>query len=638
MTGFRAILKRYWGYDDFRPLQLDIIESVGNGHDTLALMPTGGGKSITFQVPALATEGVCLVVTPLIALMKDQVENLNARGLRSAAVYSGLPYRDIQTILDNCAYGLYKFLYVSPERLGTRAFAEKARSFNVNLIAVDEAHCISQWGYDFRPAYLKISDLRQLFPGVPVLALTATATPPVVDDIQEKLAFSAKNVFRKSFRRDNLAYIVRRAEDKMSQTLAILRGVPGTSVIYVRNRKKTKEISDLLNQAGISADYFHAGLSNSVKDRRQKRWKEGECRVIVATNAFGMGIDKPDVRTVIHLDFPDSLEAYFQEAGRAGRDGLKAYAVLLYNNTDLTKMKKRLADEFPPKEDIIRAYEEVSNFLNVPSECMEGAMFDFSLERFCQAFHRPVLPTHSALKILALSGYIEYTDELEMSSRVLFVTGRDELYRVPMSDSANRVTSALLRSYTGLFTDYAFINEETLAQRAGLTAQAVRDELINLSRMRVINYIPYKKSPFIIYTRPRVETRLVRVSKAAYDDRRARYAERLKRMTAYATTEGVCRSRMLLDYFGEKTDEDCGVCDVCLAARKRADSPVFLRSLADRLRAGDDTPRAIAAAMRLPETQVVRGLRYLLDQGVAETADSHTFHLTENPKNNCHGL
>ena len=459
MTDYRAILKQYWGYDDFRPLQLDIIESVGHGKDTLGLMPTGGGKSITFQVPALATEGVCVVVTPLIALMKDQVENLNARNIRSAAIYSGLSYQDIQTILDNCIYGLYKFLYVSPERLATRTFLEKTQHFKVNLIAIDESHCISQWGYDFRPAYLKIADLRAFFPKVPVLALTATATPEVVEDIQSKLQFAERNVFRKSFRRSNLAYIVRYADDKERELVHILRSVPGTSVVYVRNRKKTKEIADFLNESGISARHFHAGLDSRTKEHRQTQWKDNQYRVIVATNAFGMGIDKPDVRTVIHMDLPDSLEAYFQEAGRAGRDERKAYAVLLYNRTDLSKVKKRVADEFPSKESIVQTYEQVSNFLNVPVECVEGAMFDFSLQQFCQAYHLPLLPTHAALKILTLAGYIEYTDEIEMSSRVLFITHRDDLYHIPVKNATDRVMKALLRSYSGIFTDYAFIDE-----------------------------------------------------------------------------------------------------------------------------------------------------------------------------------
>ncbi|MBP5259304.1 MAG: RecQ family ATP-dependent DNA helicase, partial [Paludibacteraceae bacterium] len=516
---------------------------------------------------------------------------------------------------------------VSPERLATRTFLEKAKHLKVNLIAVDESHCISQWGYDFRPAYLKIADLREHLPGVPVLALTATATPEVVEDIQKQLRFPERNVFQKSFRRDNLAYIVRRTEDKEHQLIDILQAVPGSSVVYVRNRQKTKETAELLNRAGIAADYFHAGLGTAVKDTRQKRWKNDECRVIVATNAFGMGIDKPDVRTVVHLDFPDSIEAYFQEAGRAGRDGRKAYAVLLYNGTDLAKVKRRIADEFPPKEQVVKTYEQVSNFLNVPVECTEGAMFDFSLQNFCQAYHLPMLPTHYALKLLDLSGYIEYTDEMEMASRVLFITQRDALYHVPLAEATDRVMKALLRSYTGIFTDYAFIDEELLARRTELPAATVREELVNLSRLRIINYIPYKKSPFIIYTRPRVETRRVQIGREAYDDRRERFVKRLERMTHYATTGDICRSRLLLDYFGEKSDHDCGICDVCVQARRQADHPLFLRRLLERMQPEGSTPDALAQALQLPAAQVAEGLRHLMDQGRVYSDDLHTFYL-----------
>lgn len=394
---YHEILKKYWGYSDFRSLQLDIIQSIGNGKDTLGLMPTGGGKSITFQVPALAKEGLCLVVTPLIALMKDQVETLKKQNIKASAIFSGMSYEEIMITIDNCMYGNYKFLYVSPERLSTNIFLQKLPNLHISMIAVDESHCISQWGYDFRPSYLQIANIREFLPGVPILALTATATPEVVTDIQKQLKFPTKNVFQKSFERSNLAYVVRETDDKLDQLLKILRSIKGTAVVYVRNRKKTKEISDFLNGNGISADYFHAGLSNQTKDIRQKRWKTDECRVIVATNAFGMGIDKADVRSVIHMDLPDSIESYFQEAGRAGRDEKKAYAILLYSNNDSTKIKKRIADNFPAKEQIVKVYDALCNYLQIPVESCEGAVFNFNIADFCTKFHLPILTTYSAL-------------------------------------------------------------------------------------------------------------------------------------------------------------------------------------------------------------------------------------------------
>lgn len=503
MDVYHKILEKYWGYPAFRPLQEDIIHSVCEGKDTLGLMPTGGGKSITFQVPALVMEGICIVVTPLIALMKDQVDNLRRLGIKATAVYSGMTRQEIIAQLENCIFGDYKFLYVSPERLGTDIFKSKLQAMNVNLLVIDESHCISQWGYDFRPSYLSIADIREELPGVPVLALTATATPEVVNDIQERLHFKEKNVFKKSFVRKNLSYIVRQTEDKLNSLVYILGKVPGTAIVYVRNRKRTKEVAVMLQQAGISADFFHAGLNRDEKNLRQSRWKNNECRVIVSTNAFGMGIDKPDVRLVVHLDMPGSLEEYYQEAGRAGRDEQRAYAVALCSNIDCTKLKKRLADEFPDRDFICRVYEALGNYYQIAMGFGLDTVHDFSLVDFCTAYKFSYLQAHHALKILELAGYIEYTEEQENASRLVFTATRDELYKYLHQDKkTDEVIQCILRSYTGLFSDYVYINEGLISTRTGLSQQEIYDVLIGLSKYRIVNYIPHKKTPLIIIPGP----------------------------------------------------------------------------------------------------------------------------------------
>ena len=565
------ILKQYWGYDRFRGIQEDIIDSISKNKDTLGLMPTGGGKSITFQVPALAKEGMCLVITPLIALMKDQVQNLKKRGIKALAIYSGMSRQDIIITLENCIFGNYKFLYISPERLDTEIFRTKLRKMHISMITVDESHCISQWGYDFRPAYLKIAEIRELLPDVPVLALTATATPEVVKDIQARLHFRHKNVFRMSFERNNLAYIVRKTENKTAELLHILRSMPGSAIVYVRNRRRTKEITELLNNEHITADFYHAGLDDATKDIRQHRWQSGESRVMVATNAFGMGIDKPDVRIVIHMDLPDSIEAYFQEAGRAGRDGQTAYAVILYAKSDKTTLHKRIPDTFPEKEYIRDVYEHLQYYYQMAMGDGLDCVREFNIEDFCRKFKYFPVPVDSALRILTQAGYLEYTAEQDSTSRILFTIRRDELYRLrEMGEDMDRLIQAVLRSYTGVFTDYTYINEDSLAIRTGLTRRQIYEMLVHLAKLRIVSYIPHKKTPYIIYTRERVEAQRIHISPEVYEHRKARYETRINAMLDYVTNNTVCRSRMLLDYFGERNEHNCGQCDTCISLRSKS--------------------------------------------------------------------
>lgn len=561
---FQNILREYWGYDTFRPLQDEIIQSVWEGRDTLGLMPTGGGKSLTFQVPVLAMKGICLVVTPLIALMKDQVDNLRERGIKAAAVYSGMSREEIITTLENCIFGDYKFLYVSPERLSSDIFLAKLRAMEVCLLVVDESHCISQWGYDFRPSYLTISEIRKLLEGVPVLALTATATKEVVDDIQEKLHFKEKNVFRTSFERNNLSYVVRTVEDKATELQHILLSVPGTAIVYVRSRQKTVEVARMLQKAGISANFFHAGLSHEDKVYRQNAWKLNECRVMVSTNAFGMGIDKPDVRVVVHMDLPNSLEEYFQEAGRAGRDGKRAYAIILYTLTDSVKLKKRIADSFPSRDFIVRVYEALGNYYQVAVGAGFNAVYDFKLQEFCHPFKLSFLQTHHALKILELAGYIEYVEEVDMRSRIQFLIYRDEIYSLRLEKEMDLLLHTILRNYTGVFSDDVYIDESLLAIKIGKSRKDVCEMLIGLSRAKYIRYIPQKKTPFVVFTTSREDTQFVSIPRAVYEERKKRFENRVFSMIDYAKLGDVCRSRMLLIYFGEEGAKDCGHCDVCL--------------------------------------------------------------------------
>lgn len=579
---YLQILKQYWGFDNFRGIQRDIVESIGSGKDTLGLMPTGGGKSITFQVPALAQEGVCIVITPLIALMKDQVQHLRNRGIMAAAIYSGMSRPEIVTTLENCILGDTKLLYVSPERIASPLFITKLGHMKVSFITVDEAHCISQWGYDFRPSYLQIASIREMKPGIPILALTATATPEVVDDIQERLHFKEKNVFKMSFERKNLAYVVREAEDKQGEMIHILQSVGGSAIVYARSRKRTKEMAQLLSQQGITATFYHAGLDPDVKDQRQKAWQKDEVRVMCATNAFGMGIDKPDVRVVIHIDCPDSLEAYFQEAGRAGRDGQKSYAVLLYNKHDELKLCKRVDDTFPSKELIQDIYEHLAYFYQIGVGSGQGKTFEFDIEKFCVTYKYFPTKVDAALRILERSGYLHYEDNPDGKARVMFLLGRNDLYQLDqLAPSQDAVVTALLRSYGSLFVDLTYIDETMIARQAELTIQQVYFALKSLAARHIIQFIPRRKIPFISYTRDRVDGDKVVIPKEVWESRREQYEKRIKSMIRYAKNDEVCRSRQLLAYFGEENDRDCKQCDVCLADQTEEREKELRRKVAE---------------------------------------------------------
>lgn len=611
------LLKKYWGYDDFRGIQREIIESIGSGHDTLGLMPTGGGKSITFQVPALAMEGVCVVITPLIALMKDQVHHLRQRGIMAAAVYSGMQHDDIIRILENCILGSTKLLYVSPERLGSGLFQTKLRHMKVSFITVDEAHCISQWGYDFRPSYLQIAEIRRICPDVPVLALTATATPKVVEDICDKLTLSTPhtfNIFRMSFERKNLTYLVSHAMDKRTELIQLLNGEKGAAIVYVRSRRHAREVAELLTEAGLSATFYHAGLEHAVKDQRQRDWQHDRVRIMVATNAFGMGIDKPDVRIVAHYDCPDSIEAYFQEAGRAGRDGQPSRAILLYNAADEPKLRKRISDTFPEKEYIRKVYDHLAYYYQIATGDGYGVSREFNIDDFCRKFNHFPIRVHAALQILQRAGYIEYTEEQDNQARVRFLVTRDDLYRL-RGDSPNeeRVIVALLRSYGGLFADYGFIDESMIANQCGMKSHEVYQTLKGLSEKHILHFIPRKQVPYIRYMQRREDSEHVQLSKEVYEERLTQYKERIEAMLRYAKDNSRCRSRQLLEYFGEKDTKDCGQCDVCHHTSKtdiQQAKQQILTLLSDRQR------HHVTELLRLqlPKEELDKALTYLLQE------------------------
>lgn len=562
------VLREYFGYDSFRSIQEDIIRSIGSGNDTLGLMPTGGGKSITFQVPALAMPGTCIVITPLIALMKDQVAKLRERGIKAVAIYSGMSRDSIVAALDNCILGGYKFLYISPERLTSEIFIIKLRRIQVSFITVDESHCISQWGYDFRPSYLAIAEIRKLLPHTPVLALTATATPEVVKDIQHRLMFSTENVFRMSFERKNLNYIVRHTEDKASETLHILNNVNGSAIVYVRNRDKTREIARLLTEHGISAAFYHAGIDSHDKDKRQQQWTSGTIRVMVATNAFGMGIDKPNVRTVIHYEMPDSPEAYYQEAGRAGRDGLTAYAVLLYAPDDKRKLSRRVSDNYPEKELIKNVYEYLGYYYQMAMGDGYGCRYDFDLNEFCRSYRLPIVQTESALRLLTQAGYIHYEEEEEHTSRLRFIIQRDELYRrYDISETSDQAIRILLRIYTGIFSDYAFIDEKHISDISGIPLESLYESLLALNRARIVHYVPRRTCPSITFIQKRIDTDRIIIPSTIYEERKEKYAQRIEAMKEYVLSENKCRSQILLHYFGEQAALPCLICDNCRKQR-----------------------------------------------------------------------
>ena len=621
-TDYRSILKKYWRYDDFRGIQREIIESIGAGHDTLGLMPTGGGKSITFQVPALAQEGVCVVITPLIALMKDQVEHLKQKGIRAAAIHSDMSHEDVIRTMENAIFGAVKILYISPERLSSEFFRTKLRHMQLSFICVDEAHCISQWGYDFRPSYLEIADIRKDFPDIPILALTATATKEVVDDIQEKLLFRKKCVYRMSFERKNLAYVVRYATDKADQIIHILKNTDGSAIIYARSRQRTKEYAEMLNAAGLQATYFHAGLDSAVKDQRQRDWQQDKVRIMVATNAFGMGIDKPDVRVVIHVDCPSSIEAYFQEAGRAGRDGKKAYAVLIYNDNDYSKLRKRITDTFPDKDYIRKVYDCLAFFYEVGIGSGFNSSFEFPIEKFCRSYRLFPIHVDSALRILDRAGYIEYNDEHDHQARVMFILEREELYRLT-GNSANedKVIITLLRNYTGLFVDYVFIDEAFIAQQTELSMPVVYMTLKSLSDKHIIKFIPQRSTPSIRYKQRREDSEFLQFPPAIYEDLQQKFITRIEAMISYIATSNQCRSRQLLRYFGEENNKDCGQCDVCTSKEPDEANQTYLNRakqlIIDWLKE-DQEPHNIKELYQLPLSieMMKDALQYLVDEKI----------------------
>jgi len=615
---YQQILSKYWGYTNFRPLQSEIIHSVGDGKDTLALMPTGGGKSITFQVPALAKDGICVVVTPLIALMKDQVENLKVRGIKAVAIYTGMTKHEIDVALENCVHDpALKFLYCSPERLGTEIFRTRVRQMNVNLLAIDESHCISQWGYDFRPSYLKIAEIREFIPDVPVLAVTATATADVVEDIQLRLRFKQPNVFRKSFERKNLVYLVREVEDKLKHLIKIANSLKGTGVVYVRNRKNTKEIAQVLKQNNISADFYHAGLTTAERDRKQSEWKTGKNRIMVSTNAFGMGIDKSDVRFVVHMDLPDNIEAYFQEAGRAGRDEKQAFAILLYHVSDKLKLEQRIENSFPPIEEIRRVYEALGNYFQLAIGSGKGFSYDFNMAEFIKTYRFSIMLVYNSLNILQRTGYLELSEEVDNPSRIIFLVQRDDLYKYQVANAVeDKFIKLLLRTYSGMFTEYRPIDEDDLAGKAKVKRDVIYNFLIKLSRDKIINYIPRKKIPQIFYNEERIDTKSLIFTSENYNERKERFANRIKAVIEYATHHK-CRSQQLLAYFGDTNASRCGVCDVC-TKRNQLDLSAYefdliLSDLKNVIQTRPLPLEQVVDAVKLHPDKVIKVIQWLID-------------------------
>lgn len=626
------ILKRYWGYDSFRPRQEEIIMSVLDGRDTLGLLPTGGGKSLTFQVPAMVFEGITVVVTPLISLMKDQVDNLRAAGIRAVCLHSGLSRAEHRLALDRCRLGKTKLMYVSPEKLQSATFIDQLRSMDVSFLVVDEAHCISQWGYDFRPSYLKISLIRELFPDIPVLALTASATPVVVDDIMDKLGFKERNVYARSFSRDNLSYIVRNDFDKERRLISVLTNTAGSAIVYVRSRRRTREIADMLVRNGISADYYHAGLDATEKNEKQNSWKTDGVRVMVATNAFGMGIDKPDVRTVVHYDIPSSLEEYYQEAGRAGRDGKESFAVLLVSRADKGRLTRMLSEMFPPKNFIRRVYELAGNFVNVAVGDGYNSVYEFNFALFLKTYDLPPLATRSAMRLLTQAQYFEFVEEVTMQSRVMITANKSELYSVKLDEAGERVFNMLLRSYTGLFADFVYINESVIARRADVDEQKVYETMLQLSRMHILQYVPRKSTPYLYYTTSRELPKYIDMPRSVYEEQYKRLKERIEAMKRFSFGDDDCRVNVMLRYFGEKPEEPCGKCDVCRTRKRNRLTKGDRQSIRDSIiYMVGNAPRTldyIVAESRSSEEDVIEAVRSLLSSHILSIDDNDMISLT----------
>lgn len=624
-----SVLKKYWGYDAFRPLQREIIDSVLEGRDTLGLLPTGGGKSITFQVPAMLLPGLTVVVTPLISLMKDQVDNLRQRDIRAVHFHSGLTRRETELNLTRCRLGKAKLAYLSPERLQNDSFMAELRTMTVSLIVVDEAHCISQWGYDFRPSYLKVVRLRETVgEEVPILALTASATPEVTADIMRALRFREPKVYARSFTRDNLSYIVRYADFKENTLLRVLRATTGCGIVYVRSRRRCREIADLLRREGISAEFYHAGLDPEEKDLRQNLWKEDSVRIMVATNAFGMGIDKPDVRTVVHYDLPSSLEEYYQEAGRAGRDGRESFAVVIASPRDKATLSRRLSESFPDKEFIRHIYELAGNFLGVAVGEGYGTLYEFNFDLFCRTYSLPPAPARSALTLLSRAGYFEYIDETTSRSRLMVIMRKDQLYDLELTPDAEQVFQCVLRNYTGLFADYIYISELVIARSTCLSSERVYQALLYLGRIHAVHYVPRRTTPYIYYSTSRELPKHVIMPLEVYERQRERMALRLEAMKSFAFNTSECRVRGMLRYFGESDAQDCGKCDVCRSRRKSADTPETTRSLRESIvyqasREGGCSVETIISNCQGPREQTIQTIRDLADKGIVRI-DGHT--------------
>jgi ATP-dependent DNA helicase RecQ len=619
------ILKKYWNYDAFRPGQREIIQSVLEAKDTLALLPTGGGKSICFQIPALCKEGICVVISPLIALMRDQVNNLLQRGIPAAAIYSGMSYRAIDRILDNAVFGNYKFLYMSPERLTTEIAQVRLKRMNINLLAIDEAHCVSQWGYDFRPSYLEIANIRAALKNIPVLALTATATPDVIEDIQKKLEFRRNSqVFKQDFSRPNLAYVVRHAEHKETKMLEIVQKVPGSGIIYTRNRRKTQEIAAFLTQNGILADYYHAGLTPDERSSKQDAWINNKIRIMAATNAFGMGIDKPDVRTVVHVDLPNSPEAYFQEAGRGGRDGKKSYAVLLYDKNDAIGLERQLVNDFPEMKEIRRVYAAVGNYLQMPVGSGLGESFDFEFVPFCERYGLDVLKTYSCFKILEQDGWLSLSESAYELSTIKILVERQQLYdyQLRIGGGVDKILQGLLRLHQGILTNYCNVNEYKLAGFVKMPLEITEKGLFHLHKDGIIDYRRKKDKPQLTFVRERADQNWLTIDWSRYMFRKKRETHRVKKAIEYAEIE-ICRSRQLLEYFGQEDAENCGVCDVCLNKQKTVLHPSELEALKHKiLKLIAPTPLSIReivdAFAEKDRSRVIQSVQYLADNQVIE--------------------